>query len=41
MHGSICGEISLSFKFSAETKMEDTKPLVTGNLEFQYREETL
>ena len=37
----ICQWIPTSFKFSAETKMEDNKPLVTENWEFHYREETL
>ena len=32
---------STSFEFPAETKFENTKPLVTENQEFQYRDEAL
>ena len=34
MNGLICQWTSTSFQFSAQTKMEDTKPLVTENEEF-------
>ena len=40
MNGLICQESFTSFKVSAETKVEDTKLLVTENEESQYRDET-
>ena len=41
LNGLICQWISRNFRFLAETKMEETEPLVTENKEFQYRDETL
>ena len=39
-HNGFIRQFSLCFKFSAETKMEDIKHLVTENWEFKCQDET-